>query len=239
MPRKLTLALVFVASLLVSVMVLMPAVVLVDRLPVLRAGGAPVQLTQVRGPWWSGQLQWQWKQLQGQARWSLDWQGLVPGVQLHAVGEDARLTGWLGADWGDWLVRDLRASVPVALVAAQIPQGNADGQADLSVIKARVGDQGIVDLQGTLQYSGGQVTWGRDGAATVPVLDGRLFMDKDQPVLTVTDPKGVTLLHARIAKQRFELKVLRAWPQLLGVSQGGNPNDVVFQMSQPVKFSAG
>ena len=45
------------------------------------------------------------------------------------------------------------------------------------------------------------------------------------------------LMSARLSEGRFQLEVLRAWPMLLGVSQGGQPDDVVFQMSQP--FSLG
>ncbi|EKF74446.1 hypothetical protein A11A3_08495 [Alcanivorax hongdengensis A-11-3] len=239
MPRKLTLALVFIFSLLVFVVLLMPAAVLVDRLPVLRPAGAPLQLSAARGPWWHAQVNWRWRQLQGQGRWSLDWQGLVPGLRLGAEGAGARLSGWLGADWGDWQVRDLRLSVPVAPIAAQVPQGNADGRVDATLMQAAFAEGRITSLQGTLQYSGGQVTWGRNGSATVPVLNGRLAMDNGQPGLTVTDPQGTLLLDATLADQRFKLRVMRAWPQLLGVSQGGSPDDVVFQMSRPLVLGRG
>ena len=62
-------------------------------------------------------------------------------------------------------------------------------------------------------------------------------MAGEVPTLQVVDPDGERLMHARISEGRFHLEVMRAWPLLLGVSQGGSPDDVVFQMSQP--FSLG
>ena len=94
-------------------------------------------------------------------------------------------------------------------------------------------------MQGTLQYSGGTVSWGRNGSALVPVLQGRLSMNNEQPTLQVEDPDNNSLLDARLANGRFELEVRRAWPMLLGVSQGGDPDDVVFQMSQPLVLFGG
>ena len=103
----------------------------------------------------------------------------------------------------------------------------------------QVADDAIQHVQGTLDYSGGTVTWGRNGAADVPPLQGRLSMEDQVPSLQVTDPEGERLVQARINEGRFHLEVMRAWPLLLGVSQGGSPDDVVFQMSQPFSLKRG
>lgn len=236
MPRIWVLTLCFLVFLLAFLVVLMPAAVVVERVPALQIGGARLQLSEPRGRWWQGQANWQWKQLQGSLEWSLDWHWLTPGVQLATrthQGENARLSGWLGMDWGDWELQQARVSVPVALVADQVPQGGADGRVDVSLMRLRLADGQIDDAQGTLHYSGGTVTWGRNGAAQVPVLDGRLSMEGEVPTLQVNDPEGTRLMQARLEQGRFHLEVMRAWPILLGVSQGGQPDDVVFRMSQP------
>lgn len=242
MPRTLTLALVFIASLLLFLIVGMPAAVVVARVPAVHLAGAPLTLSEPRGRWWQGQARWHWKQLQGALAWTLDWHGLVPGAQLSLrsdPGQQAALSGWLGADWGDWLVKQARLSLPVALVAEPIPQGGADGRVDAVLMTLQIADNTIRQLQGTLDYSGGTVTWGNNGAATVPELQGRLSMEGEVPTLQVVDPDGERLMHARISEGRFHLKVMRAWPLLLGVSQGGSPEDVVFQMSQPFSLKRG
>ena len=242
MPRNLTLALVFVVSLLVFLVLGMPAAVVVERVPAMRVGGAVLTLSEPRGRWWQGQAQWRWKQLQGSLDWTLDWHGLVPGTQLSLrsdAGEPASLTAGVGADWGDWQVEQARLSLPVALVADHVPQGGADGRVDAVLMSLQVADDAIQHVQGTLDYSGGTVTWGRNGAADVPPLQGRLSMEDQVPSLQVTDPEGERLVQARINEGRFHLEVMRAWPLLLGVSQGGSPDDVVFQMSQPFSLKRG
>ncbi len=241
MPRKLTIALVFVACLLVFLVVLMPAAVLVERVPQLRPGGAPLTLETSRGRWWSGQVDWRWQQQQGTLGWTLDFHGLTPGVELSlrtTAGQDVRLAGWVGgSDAQNWQLDQVRLSLPVELIADRIPQGGADGRADATVMGLAIQEGQVTDARATVQYGGGTVTWGRSASAVVPVLQGRLSMEGETPVLEVNDPEGQRLMSARLSEGRFQLEVLRAWPMLLGVSQGGQPDDVVFQMSQP--FSLG
>lgn len=237
MPRKLTLALVFVACLLLFLVVLMPAAVLVERVPQLRPGGVSLVLENARGRWWNGQVDWRWQQQQGTLGWMLDFRGLTPGLDVSlrtTAGSDLRLAGWLGGSGAqNWRLLQVRASVPVSLVAELIPQGGADGRADASIMEFAVQDGRVTEARATLQYGGGTVTWGRSGSAVVPVLQGRVSMEGEDPVLEVTSPEGRQLMNARLSEGRFQLEVFRAWPILLGVSQGGQPDDVVFQMSQP------
>jgi general secretion pathway protein N len=110
---------------------------------------------------------------------------------------------------------------------------------DAVLMALQIAGDTIEQLQGTLDYSGGTVTWGNNGAATVPELQGRLSMEGQVPTLQVTDPEGERLVQARIDEGRFHLEVMRAWPLLLGVSEGGSPDDVVFQMSQPFSLKRG
>lgn len=234
MRRWIALGAVFVISLLVCLIVLMPAAVLVDRLPALRPGGAPLVLSGARGPWWDGQVAARWRNHNGELAWTLDWHGLTPGLQLSMVSDDLNADGWLGAAWGDWRLEQWRARVPVAPFSASVPQGDADGTVDLTLMALELSDHDVVDAKGTLTYSGGTVTWGRDGAAEVPPLDGRLTMVDGAPELEVTGPRQQQLVHARLDNQKLNVQVRRAWPQLLGVSQGGDPADVVFRMSRPL-----
>ena len=88
MPRKITLALLFSVSLLLFLLLLMPAAVLVERVPALRPGGAPLVITNPQGLWWDGQANWQWQRRQGTVQWALDWHGLVPGLALKTRSDD-------------------------------------------------------------------------------------------------------------------------------------------------------
>lgn len=225
---------VFTVSLLVWLVALMPAAVVVDSLPALRPGGAPLALSDARGRWWDGRVDARWREHTGGLSWTLDWRGLTPGVRLAMVSDDINAAGWLGARWGGWRLEQWRASLPVAPFSAEVPQGNADGSVELVLINLELAEGTVVDAKGTLNYSGGTVTWGRDGSARVPPLNGRLMMVNGAPELEVTGPNQQQLVHGRLDNQKLNVRVLRAWPQLLGVSQGGDPSDVVFSMSRPL-----
>ena len=67
-----------------------------------------------------------------------------------------------------------------------MPQGGADGRVDAVLMSLQVADDAIQHVQGTLDYSGGTVTWGRNGAADVPPLQGRLSMEDQVPSLRST-----------------------------------------------------
>lgn len=232
--RWFALGAVFVTSLVVFLVALMPAALVIDRVPALRPGGAPLVLSDARGPWWDADVRARWRDQQGRLSWRLDWHGLTPGVNLSLATGDLNARGWLGAAWGDWRLEQWRAEVPVGMVSRQVPQGDADGTVSLSLLVLELVDENVVDARGTLDYSGGTVSWGRDGAARVPPLDGRLAMSEDVPQLTVTGPDEQQLVLARLENKTLNVQVRRAWPQLLGVSQGGDPSDVVFRMRRPL-----
>lgn len=236
MRRRIALGAVFFLSLCVFLVALMPAAVVVERLPSLRPGGELLTLSRARGLWWDGSVETRWQDQQGMLHWSWDWRGLTPGLQLSVFSGNLEASGWLGAAWGGWRLEQWRATVPVAMISQQVPQGSADGTVHLSLMSLELDDGSVVDAKGTLDYSGGTVTWGGDGSAQVPPLDGRLFMAEEGPRIIVTGPDQQELMVARLEKQKLNVQVHRAWPQLLGVSQGGNPSDVVFQMSQPLRL---
>jgi general secretion pathway protein N len=232
--RWFALGAVFVASLVVFLVALMPAALVIDKVPALRPGGAPLVLSDARGPWWDADVRARWRDQQGLLSWELNWHGLTPGVDLSLSAGELQARGWLGAAWGDWRLQQWRAEVPVAMVSRQVPQGDADGTVSLSLLVLELADQSVVDAKGTLDYSGGTVSWGRDGAARVPPLDGRLTMAENGPQLTVTGPDQQQLVLASLENKTLSVQVRRAWPQLLGVSQGGDPSDVVFRMRRPL-----
>lgn len=234
MRRWVALGAIFLISLCVFLVALMPAAVLVRRLPALRPGGAPLTFSSAHGRWWDGSADVAWRDQQGLLRWRLDVRGGIPGLWLRLSAGDLKVSGWLGADWGDWRLAQWRGRVPVGMVGRYVPQGNATGTVTFALLSLALVDHAVVDARGTLNYGGGTVTWGQGGSAPVPPLQGRLSMAKAGPVLVVTGPKRQPLVRAAIANGKFDLRVHRAWPQLLGVSQGGNPSDVVFQMTQPI-----
>ena len=50
----------------------------------------------------------------------------------------------------------------------------------------------------------------------------------------MTGPEQQQLVLASLENKTLSVQVHRAWPQLLGVSQGGDPSDVVFRMRRPL-----
>ena len=236
MRRWIALGIVFLVSLCVFLVALMPAAVVVGRLPALRVGGAPATLSNAQGLWWKGAANVRWSDWQGQLRWQLDWHGFAPGALFDIAASGLSARGWVGGSYGDWRLEQWRASVPVAAVSRYVPQGSATGVVEVNLAALEFSDNTVIDARGTLHYGGGVVSWGRGGSASVPSLNGLLAMEKAGPRLTVTGPQQQELMRAGIANKRLSVQVLRAWPELLGVSQGGNPGDVVFRMSQPVPW---
>ena len=88
--RWFALGAVFVASLVVFLVALMPAALVIDRVPALRPGGAPLVLSDARGPWWDADVRVRWRDQQGRLSWRLDWRGLTPGVKLSLAADDLR-----------------------------------------------------------------------------------------------------------------------------------------------------
>ena len=96
--RWFALGAVFVASLVVFLVALMPAALVIDKVPALRPGGAPLVLSDARGPWWDADVRARWRDQQGRLSWELNWHGLTPGVDLSLSAGELQARGWLGAD---------------------------------------------------------------------------------------------------------------------------------------------
>lgn len=241
MRRWIVLGAIFLISLGVFLVALMPAAVVVERMPMLRPGGERLLLSDARGRWWHGSVMVRWREQQGRLSWALDWHGLTPGVWLDLDAGDLNAQGWLGGLSSDgWRLEQWHGTMPVALVSRYVPQGDATGLVEVSLMALELDGGVLVDAKGVLHYGGGVVSWGRqgEGAAQVPPLDGVLSLQAAGPVLVITGPQKQQLVRADISKGKLHVKVRRAWPQLLGVSQGGNPNDVVFSLSRPVSLGA-
>lgn len=231
MPRPLVLAAVFLASLLFWLLWNFPAAPLVARADAVPIADEPLRLTAVRGLLRRGSVDWRWREQSGRVDWDLRWKGMRPGVQLRVQSAGAELDGWLTGTSDSVRLRDLDLAIPVALVGDHIPEGGADG-----TLEGRIGlfswKQGQTPgVEGSLRYSGGMVTW-PDGRAEVPPLDGELYNEDGVAWLVVRSPEGTRLMDGQATAQAGEFRLYRAWPVLLGVSEGGDPGDVIFQVNE-------
>lgn len=233
MPRPLILIGLFLLCLLFFVVRALPAAPFLQRADGLMIAGTPLQVHQVQGRIWAGDARWRWGDWRGEVNWATDWRGLLPGVTLDVAGHGIHARGWLAATPGSVRVQDLDLRVPLAEISRDMPAGQADGTVTGQIPALQWHRDGHVEVEGTLRYGGGQVTW-PEGGASVPPLDGKLYTEHNVAWLVMTDPQQTRLLDARVENGEAALRVYRAWPRLLGVSQGGADDDVVFQVTQPV-----
>ena len=231
MPRPLVLAAVFLASLLFWLLWNFPAAPLVARADGVPLAGEPLRLTAVRGMLRQGGVEWRWQEQSGRVDWSLRWKGLRPGVQLRAHSGGAELAGWFTGTSDSVRARDLDLAVPLSLVSDQIEQGGADGTLEGRIGRFSWKQGGVPRVEGNLRYNGGRVTW-PDGRAEVPPLDGELYNEEEAAWLVVRSPEGTRLMDGQMTAGTAEFRLYRAWPILLGVSEGGDPGDVIFQVNE-------
>lgn len=233
MPRVLTLIGLFLLCLLFFLVRSLPAAPFARHVDGLMIAGAPLQLEQVHGRVWAGDARWRWSTWRGELNWATDWRGLLPGVRLDIAGHGISAQGWLAATPGSAQVRDLSFTVPLSEISRNMPAGRADGTVSGHVDLLRFYRDGSAEVEGALRYGGGRVSWA-DGEATVPPLDGKLFTAHNVAWLVMTDPAETRLLDAKVEDGEAAVRVYRSWPRLLGVSQGGADEDVVFQVAQPL-----
>lgn len=225
----------WLAALLFSVLVwavwLMPAKPVLGPIDGIMLGQAPLKVSRIDGRLWDGSFRWQWQQLAGGLRWRVDWRGLVPGVELFVSG-DVVASGWLGGGSGALDIRNLDAAVPLAPLIAGMPNISAQGTLSIRGLSLRWTRSGPVAAEGSLGYSGGDVSWAAGQGATLPPLHGMLRQQGDAALAEVYSPEGTLLADGRLDGGSAGLRVYRSWPALLGVSQGGNAADIVFETSQ-------
>lgn len=231
MPRPVVLAAVFLLSLLCWLIWSFPAAPVLQRVESIPLGEESLRIGEVRGLVREGSLDWYWQAYQGRLDWRLAWKGARPGLDLRLYGHDAQLQGWASGTPGSLLLRDLRLDAPVSLVGDELPDHGAEGRVTgtLGRLSWRPGQVPAVD--GSLRYSGGRMAW-PEGEADVPPLEGDLYNEGDAGWLVVRDPQGTRLMDGRLSAEEAEFRLYRAWPVLLGVSEGGNPDDVIFQVTE-------
>lgn len=211
-----------------------PAAPLLARLDGLPLAGAPLRVSAVQGSIWNGQAQWRWQQEGGSLSWQLRWREWRPGVRLELRG-DARLAGWVGPAVGGLLLRAGEASLPLALLSRLQPELAAEGWIEVQALSLDWHRDAPVLRAGTAHYGGGQVSWAAGQSAVIPPLEAAVVRQDGVSQLTVVDPQGVALALAELTADMATLRVFRAWPALLGLSQGGSPDDVVFETSRPLR----
>lgn len=224
---------ILLGMLLVWLIWLAPATPLLARIDGLSVAGSPLDIGAVQGTVWDGQAQWRWQQVGGSFAWQLSWREWRPGVQLELLG-DARLAGWFGPASGGVLMRGAEASLPLALLGRVVPELSADGWIEVKNLSADLSQEQPALRSGSAQYGGGQVSWAPGESAVIPPLSAVIEYQDPLSQLWVHDPQGVKLALAELTDEMATLRVFRAWPALLGLSQGGNPDDVVFETSRPL-----
>lgn len=233
MPRARWLVLLFLVVFLASLIATIPASLLVSQVPAVPVAGAPLALSAPTGTVWRGGAVIKWRKLQGALNWQLGLRGLSPGLSWTLDG-DVRGHGWLSPGPGEKRIEVIEARVPASLIDHVSPF-TAEGSLGISGLVLALGEQSLVDAAGDLRYSGGRVSWSNGkGDALLPAISGKITRTDDGAVAQVTDDSGTLMMDARVREQLGEIKVYRAWPALLGVSQGGDPADVVFEASQPL-----
>lgn len=226
------LILAFCVAFLFFVISMAPARLLIDRVPVISLPGGQLALSQPSGTVWRGAADWRWRHLQGQMAWTLGFGSLSPAL-------DITLTGGLGFDGqlSGWSVQSLAvtiddAEVPASLIEHVSPF-KAAGLVKADAIALRMEEGLLVSAQGELNYSGGEASWPQ-GSKALPPLQAQLKTLEDGVQAQVFDDTKVLMMQASLQGNNGRVQVYRAWPMLLGVSKGGNPEDVVFETSSPV-----
>ena len=225
----------WLAALLLSVLVwvvwLIPAKPLLEPVDGVMLGQQPLRLARIEGRVWDGSARWQWQRLSGSLRWQVDWRGLTPGVELFITG-DIVASGWLGSAAGGVDLRNVDVAAPLAPLIAGMPNVSAEGNVSLRSVSFKWTDNGPAGAQGSLGYTGGYVSWAAEQGATLPALEGMLRQDGEAAVAEVYSPAGELLADGSLDRDNARLRVYRAWPALLGFSQGGSASDVAFETSQ-------
>jgi general secretion pathway protein N len=212
---------------------LMPASPVLSRVDGVMLGSAPLQLARVEGRLWQGAARWRWQGMSGILRWRWERRGLTPGLRLDGSG-DVLMSGWLGVSPRAVSLMEMNLAVPVAPFVVAMPNIQAEGSVSARDLTLRWNGQQAYGVSGRLGYTGGNLSWARGQSAQLPVLTGVLQQEGQAATLDVLSPEGTLLAQGRIENKVAVLRVYRAWPALLGVSQGGNPGDVVFEASQPL-----
>lgn len=238
MPRARILMLVFVVSLLVFGLWRLPAAPVLAQLDGVQIDGQPLQLERVQGRIWDGKAQWAWADQQGHFGWALAWRGLRPGANLVLTSAAGSLRGWATGTPSRVTLEEVRVDVALAPLSRGLGVGQAEGEVLGLLSRVSWQRSGLLQVDGVLHYGGGSVRW-QGGGAEAPPLEARLFNEGEVARMVTTAPDGATVADAQVKDGLAQVRVYRVWPRLLGVSQGGSDEDVVFEVSQPLVPSGG
>lgn len=222
----------FLLSLLIFLVCTLPAALAVRALPALQVGGQPVSFGAVQGSVWDGQLTWRWRRLAGAVSWQLSWRGGTPGVAFQTLGS-LPASGWIGG--ADALkVRDLDFSLPASVVREAQPGLQLDGTISARGLSFTFANKRVTDAAGRLAYTGGEAQWRNESPVTVPALHGMITSLAQGAEIVVKDGDDSAMAVGRVEANIGSLSVYRAWTLRLGLSQGGDAADVVFETSLPL-----
>ncbi|MDF1780918.1 MAG: type II secretion system protein N [Alcanivoracaceae bacterium] len=233
MPAKKWLIGAFFISLVVFVVVTLPASFVLGRLNGLQLGSGRLSIESVGGSIWHGQTHWRWSSLSGDLLWQLKWQGLSPGVEV-AVSGPLTLSGWVGG-WSNALsLRDANLHLSGTFVSSLQPQLKFAGDIYAKNVSLKFRDKALTDAAGQFTYTGGLGSWAGQKQVMVPALNGELIQKDDGPSLLVKSESGTALGLLGVSENIGSIAVYRAWAGELGLSRGGDDADVIFETSLPL-----
>lgn len=230
---------VFLCALSAFSVVLMPAGALRNLVVPRDASEPALQRMRVSGLWWKGRADTVWQDQQLSLGWEMDWRGFRPGLLLSSAAGLVEVNGWIGVKAGNVNMEGVSAVLPVGAISKFLPLGHADGVISVSDFAITLADKAILNISGAVSYSGGSADFGFGDSVVVPPIVGLFSMSEDAPQLDVQSSEEVKLARIFMEKDMVVLQVLRAFPQLLGMSDiDGGAGDEVYRVSQPLDLSA-
>jgi len=234
MARAWLMILVFTIALLFFAIVAMPARVIIKEQNYILAG-EQLSLTKVSGKLLQGTARWRWRELDGKVRWRLQQALPVPRIRIRIDSPALEAQGGIAVSLlGNLAIQNLalNADVKYFSEALALAVGGADGNLLGELEEVLLTSEGSVSAEGVINYSGGHIHWA-NGSATVGPL--QLIMDRQSTELTHLELRASSstelYMDGSINGRIFEWQVYRRWVQLLGMSQGGAADDVVFKIS--------
>lgn len=225
----------FFSALLVFIVVLMPASAIRSLVVPVHAPEPALDRMRVSGLWWKGYAETVWQGQQLSFGWEMDWRDVRPGLLLSSAAGMVEVTGWIGVKGSGLSMEEIRAVLPVSAVSKFLPFGQADGVISVSDFAVTLAGQSILNISGSVNYSGGSADFGLGDAVVVPPIKGLFTMANGAPQLDVQSAEEVRIARVFIEEEMVVLQVLRAFPQLLGVSDvEGDASDEVYRASQPL-----
>lgn len=230
---------VFFFALSAFVIVLMPAGTLKGFVLPVDASEPALERMRVSGLWWRGHAETVWQGQTVSFGWEMDWRGFRPGFLLSSAMGRLVVGGWVGVKGGNVNVEGVSAVLPAGAISKFLPFGNADGVISVSDFAAILSDQAILNISGGVSYSGGNADIGFGDSVVVPPIMGFFSMSSGAPQLDIQSAEEVRLARIFIEKDMVVLQVLRAFPQLLGMSDvEGGGGDEVYRVSQRLDLSS-